>query len=174
MLNRLKQRLREQLTKERLGLAGRYLRRKAIQLAGKAFIKKFGKGLQMHPFTLRLQIDIEATGRDVIDSAMMQAGGEVYKYMPDALAFMNLNGTARFAGFKSKVTESKAEEGSSLKPFCIWLDLFLEAASRAAIEEPVSVVQGQAAKYAPTLFAVLGLTDKAQFCQLAVEVLEGH
>lgn len=169
-LKSIRQKLREQVTPERIEIAKRYLRRKAIQLAGKVFVSKFGKEPSMQRFTLRLMIDIEADGRKVIDDAMNGAGAQLYKYAPDALAFLNLNNGARFSGFRSDVTDID----STGRDFRVQVDLFLEAANRESIQQPIDAVKDQASTYAPVVLNMLGLAGKVQFRDLKTEIVEGH
>lgn len=170
---KLRDRIAEQFTKERLALTGRYLKRKALEFAGRVVLSRIRKGAKMKKYTLRLAVDVETSGRDVIEDAIGKATPDIYKYAPEALAFLNLNGSTRFCGFRSDISADKKHRGPK-KRFSVQIDLFLEAESKAAVDEPVKAISGQVDQYAPVVLGLLGIADSVQLNGMSASVLKGH
>ena len=171
---KLLEKAKAHLTPERLSMLKQFVKKRAIGWVGNAILNRKKKGDRMSKYTLRLDINVEASGRDVIDKAMTDATPHVYKYASDALAFFNMNGDTRFCGFKSDVSAVKTRKRSAEKPFLIQVDLFLEAPNKKAVEEPVSKIKDQVGQFAPMVLGFLGIVDKVKFQSMDAKVVKGH
>lgn len=171
-----KQRIRHQFTRGRLTTVGRFLKNRVLEMAGKAFLSRYGKEHRMKRYTLRVVIGVEAPGKEVIEEAIGSAGFRVQSHAGDALSFFNLDGRAKFSGFNSSVrSDRKGKNDGQMRPFIVQVNLFVEATSKSALEGPVSaVVDGKVSEYAPIVLEFLGLADKVRFRAMSAEILVGH
>jgi len=171
----IRSKIRDVATKENLFALLRLARRKVISAAGRAIMnRQKSQEVRMRPYTLHVSVDVDASSRDVIDSALASASGGAQGHSALVLDFLNLADQVKFCGVMVKVAPRVSKMTNGLRPFTINAFLYVEAPKKSVFDEGIALAKQEGESYAPAVLGLLGLGSDVKFRGIEIDVTKGH